>query len=57
VHACPVCFYTWRSTESPEATDPALFPSGFAIDTATIPTLPEFPAIPTRRDGAGSIEP
>ncbi|WP_329246536.1 hypothetical protein OG417_51850 [Actinoallomurus sp. NBC_01490] len=49
VHSCPACSYTWRSTEPPEATDPKRFPSAFTIDTDTISTLPEFPAIPARR--------
>jgi hypothetical protein len=49
VHSCPACSYTWRSTEPPEATDPERFPSAFTIDTDTISTLPEFPAIPARR--------
>ena len=46
VHSCPVCSYTWRSTEPPEATDPERFPAAFAIDPAAIPGMPEVPALP-----------
>lgn len=53
VHSCRICCYTWRSDEPPEATDPGRFPAAFAIDPASIPGLPEVPALPGGLGGQG----
>jgi vanillate/4-hydroxybenzoate decarboxylase subunit D len=49
VHTCATCYYTWRSTEAPQATDPDKFPPAFSIDPASIASLPAVPSIPERR--------
>jgi hypothetical protein len=49
VHTCATCYYTWRSTEAPQATDPDKFPPAFSIDPAAIASLPAVPSIPERR--------
>jgi hypothetical protein len=49
VHTCATCYYTWRSTEAPQATDPDKFPPAFSIDPAAIASLSAVPSIPERR--------
>jgi vanillate/4-hydroxybenzoate decarboxylase subunit D len=38
--SCPTCWYAWRSTEPPAATDPDLYYSEFRLDRDEIPAAP-----------------
>jgi hypothetical protein len=48
LYACSICFFTWRSSEPPEAIDPKQYPAIFKIDPLRIPALSDFPVIPQR---------
>ena len=49
VFGCDICFYTWRSTEATENTDPNKYPQVFKLDPAEIAKLPGVPNIPPLR--------
>ena len=49
---CPVCFYSWRSTEPDYATTAAGIAPGFRIDSATLDQGKVMPTIPPLRDEA-----
>jgi vanillate/4-hydroxybenzoate decarboxylase subunit D len=49
VYGCPVCLFSWRSTEPPTVTDPDRYPSNFRIDAQAVPTFTAVPAVPARR--------
>jgi vanillate/4-hydroxybenzoate decarboxylase subunit D len=49
VFGCDTCFYTWRSTEPAENTDPDKYPEVFRLSPADFAKLPEVPAIPPLR--------
>lgn len=49
MYSCRTCFYSWRSTEPPEVTDPARYPADFEVDPAAIPDIPVVPTVPDRR--------
>lgn len=49
MYLCPTCFYSWRSTEPEQATNPARYEKGFKIDPKTISSFPVVPAIFPRR--------
>ena len=46
---CDTCFYTWRSTEPAENTDPDKYPEVFRLNPEDLEKLPEVPAIPPLR--------
>jgi hypothetical protein len=46
VFGCDTCFYTWRSTEPVERTNPEEYPEVFRLDPGDFAKLPEVPAIP-----------
>ncbi len=52
VFGCGTCFYTWRSTEPVENTDPDHYPTVFGLSPQDIPKLPVVPAIPPLRQKA-----
>jgi hypothetical protein len=49
IYNCPVCFYTWRSSEPDYATKPDQYNPHFKIKVADIPTFAEVPIIPALR--------
>jgi hypothetical protein len=49
VFGCDTCFYTWRSTEPAENTDPDKYPPIFRLNPEDLAKLPEVPSIPPRR--------
>lgn len=46
---CDTCFYTWRSTEPVENTDPDHYSEIFRLSPKDIPGLPIVPVIPALR--------
>ena len=46
VYLCPVCIFTWRSTEPETITNPEKYKKAFKIDPADIPNAAHVPAIP-----------
>jgi transposase-like protein len=46
VYMCERCYYSWRSTEAPEVTDPAKYNPKFKLTEKTISTMMEIPPIP-----------
>lgn len=44
--SCDICYYTWRSTEPDQNTDPAQYPAVFRLDPTQIPQLPTIPPKP-----------
>jgi rubredoxin len=52
MHVCDTCFYSYRSTEGPTATDPASFPQDWKVDPADIPGMLAMPPVPQRRGSA-----
>jgi vanillate/4-hydroxybenzoate decarboxylase subunit D len=40
MNSCPTCWYAWRSTEPPAATDPDLYYSEFRLDRDEIAAAP-----------------
>ncbi|WAH37082.1 non-oxidative hydroxyarylic acid decarboxylases subunit D [Alicyclobacillus dauci] len=48
VYSCPVCFYTWRSTEDEKFTDPAKYEPAFKVRQEDIPNATVVPAIAQR---------
>lgn len=49
MYVCDTCFYSYRSTEGPAATDPAAFPADWKVDPAGIPDMLPMPPVPERR--------
>ncbi|WP_405054215.1 non-oxidative hydroxyarylic acid decarboxylases subunit D [Telmatospirillum sp.] len=49
IFSCPTCFYTWRSSEPAENTDPALYPAPFRLDPDAIAQFPVVPSVPPLR--------
>jgi len=49
VYGCKTCFYTWRSTEPAENTDPEKYPEVFRLKPEDLQTYPVVPAIPPLR--------
>jgi hypothetical protein len=49
VFGCDTCFYTWRSTEPVENTNPDSYPEVFRMKPEDLGKLPEVPAVPPRR--------
>ncbi len=53
VFGCGTCFYSWRSTEPAENTDPDKYPPIFRLNPEDLEKLPEVPTIPPRRQTTG----
>jgi hypothetical protein len=49
IYNCPVCFYSWRSTEPDYATKAEHYNPHFKIRVEDIPTFAQIPAIPALR--------
>jgi len=49
VYGCKTCFYTWRSTEPAENTDPEKYPEAFRLKPEDLQTYPVVPLIPPLR--------
>jgi vanillate/4-hydroxybenzoate decarboxylase subunit D len=49
VFGCKTCFYTWRSTEPAENTDPAKYPAIFKLRPDDLTKLPMVPSITPKR--------
>jgi hypothetical protein len=49
VYGCTVCFYTWRSTEPAENTDPDKYPAVFRLKPEEFKSYPVIPTIPPLR--------
>lgn len=48
VYLCPVCKFTWRSTEPETITNPEKYNPAFKVNPADVPLAPQVPAIPER---------
>lgn len=46
VYVCKTCWFSWRSTEDEEITNPALYDAKFKIKSETIDKLMAIPPIP-----------
>jgi vanillate/4-hydroxybenzoate decarboxylase subunit D len=46
IYICGACNFTWRSTESEDITNPAMYDKRFKLDPASIPNLSVLPPIP-----------
>ncbi len=46
IYTCPICFYSWRSTEPGYATQPGHYNPHFKIRVEDIPRFAEVPPIP-----------
>lgn len=49
VYLCQTCFYTWRSTEPEENTNPDKYPEAFKIDPEDLSKFTILPEIPPLR--------
>jgi hypothetical protein len=49
VYICNTCFYSWRSTEPEENTNPDKYPPSFRLTKEEIETLPVLPVVPPLR--------
>jgi vanillate/4-hydroxybenzoate decarboxylase subunit D len=49
VYGCNTCWYTWRSTEPEENTNPDKYPQVFRLNPADLPKLAVAPVIPPLR--------
>ncbi|WP_083511516.1 non-oxidative hydroxyarylic acid decarboxylases subunit D [Alicyclobacillus acidiphilus] len=49
IYACPVCFYTWRSSEDPKFTSSSLYNPDFKVRQADIPKAIHVPEIAQRK--------
>lgn len=45
MYICHTCTYSWRSTETPDKTDPKLYNKKFKIKAESIPNMLVIPAI------------
>jgi vanillate/4-hydroxybenzoate decarboxylase subunit D len=54
VFGCNDCFYTWRSTEPVDNTDPDHYPAVFRLRTEDLPKLQVAPAVPPLRSDVKS---
>ncbi len=52
VYGCDICFYTWRSTEQEENTNPDKYPAVFRLNPEDLPNLQVAPVIPQLRKTA-----
>ena len=50
VYICKTCWYSWRSTETPDKTDPKLYNKKFKIKADSIAKMLTIPPIPPLRD-------
>jgi len=50
IYNCPVCFYSWRSSEPEYATSAEHYNPHFKIRLEDIPHFPEVPSIPPLRE-------
>lgn len=48
---CPVCMFTWRTSEPDSITDPAKYKSAFKVDPRDIPNVIHVPLIAERKQG------
>ncbi|MDE1175925.1 MAG: non-oxidative hydroxyarylic acid decarboxylases subunit D [Edaphobacter sp.] len=49
VFGCDTCFYTWRSTEGEQNTNPDKYPEVFRLEPQNLPKLQVAPSIPPLR--------
>lgn len=49
MYICNTCTYSWRSTETPDKTDPRKYEAKFKIKAAEIPKMLVIPPIPPLR--------
>ncbi|HET6872630.1 MAG TPA: non-oxidative hydroxyarylic acid decarboxylases subunit D [Sporolactobacillaceae bacterium] len=49
VYVCPVCIFTWRSSEPETITNPEKYKKAFKINPADIPNAMNVPEIPERK--------
>lgn len=50
VYICDTCTYSWRSTETPDKTDPKQYKASFKIKPASIPSMLVIPPVPPLRE-------
>ncbi|MGA9173589.1 MAG: non-oxidative hydroxyarylic acid decarboxylases subunit D [Thermoactinomyces sp.] len=48
VYQCPVCLFTWRSSEPETITNPEKYNKAFKVDPADVPLATQVPAVPDR---------
>lgn len=53
IYGCNTCFYTWRSTEPEENTNPDKYPEVFRLRPEDLPKLQVAPSIPPLRSAKG----
>ncbi|GAA1774021.1 MULTISPECIES: non-oxidative hydroxyarylic acid decarboxylases subunit D [Streptomonospora] len=53
VGLCPVCHYTWRSSEPPRQSDPGAFAEEFRLTAEDVGAAVELPPVPPRRADRG----
>mgnify|MGYP000152538320 CR=1 FL=1 len=46
IYVCHTCWYSWRSNETPDKTDPQQYKKNFKIDASKIDNMLVIPAIP-----------
>lgn len=49
VYLCPVCIFTWRSSEPETITNPEKYNKAFKINPADIPNASNVPPVPERK--------
>lgn len=51
MYICKTCWYSWRSTETPDKTDPKKYNPKFKINAEKIPQMLMIPPIPPLKNG------
>ncbi len=51
VYVCKTCWYSWRSTETPDKTDPKHYKASFKLKAADIHDMLMIPTIPPLKEG------
>ncbi|MFC7391968.1 non-oxidative hydroxyarylic acid decarboxylases subunit D [Scopulibacillus cellulosilyticus] len=49
VYSCPVCMFTWRSSEPESITNPEKYNKAFKVDPQDVPNAAKVPPVPERR--------
>ncbi|MBM7645453.1 transposase-like protein [Scopulibacillus daqui] len=49
VYLCPVCMFTWRSSEPESITNPEKYNKAFKVDPQDIPHAAKVPPVPEKR--------
>ncbi len=52
IYVCQTCWYSWRSTETPDKTDPKQYKASFKLNATDIPNMLVIPPIPPLKQGS-----